>query len=69
MKICVELDDWTKKEWESAKEELESSILAHCNVEVSLSDRKVVQGLLFCFDIKGVLAQPALRKHFLLLIS
>ena len=53
MKICIDLDDWMKKEWESAKKELESGIECYHNVKVSLSDREVVEGLLFYFDTEG----------------
>jgi hypothetical protein len=69
MKICIELDSWMKKEWESAKKDLESDILRYSNEEVSLSDSKVVQGLLFCFDTEKTLAHQTMRKHFLLLLS
>jgi len=50
-KLCIELDEWMGKEWEEAKGISEYSFTNY-NLTVSLTDREVLMGLLFCFDME-----------------
>jgi hypothetical protein len=52
-KICIELDEWMKEEWERVKSILEWQIKHHHNKKESLSEREVLLGLLFGFDTEG----------------
>ncbi|MFZ0011713.1 MAG: hypothetical protein WAL97_07415 [Halobacteriota archaeon] len=50
MKICIELDEETQEKWKLAKQELEDSFEYVHEKNVSLSDRTVFRGLLYCFE-------------------
>lgn len=50
MKICIELDDWMKERWETAKEILEQGVEYVYGMGVSLSEPEIFKGLLFCFQ-------------------
>ena len=49
MKICVELDEEMKEEWESVKDILEEGFEYVYRIKVSLSNREIFAGLLFGF--------------------
>lgn len=53
MKICIELDEWMKKEWDNVKRTLEASIKFTYGVDISHPDEDVFVGLLFCFNDEG----------------
>jgi hypothetical protein len=50
MKLCIEIDDWTRKKWESMKNALEYSIECEFGKPVTASKLDVLQYLLICFE-------------------
>jgi hypothetical protein len=50
MKLCIKIDDWTKKKWETAKRGLENSIELEFGKPVTVSKLDVLQYLLVCFE-------------------
>jgi hypothetical protein len=50
IKLCIGVDNWTKKQWESMKGALEYSIECEFEKPVTASKLDVLQYLLICFE-------------------